>query len=75
MCGRHAKKCCYLLLMWYEVFTALALVLVIEGLLPFISPHGYRKAVIQLAQLPLKNIRLVGLVSMLIGILILYGIR
>lgn len=61
--------------MWYEVFTALALVLVIEGLLPFISPNGYRKAVIQLAQLNLKNIRLIGFISMLIGILILYGIR
>ncbi len=61
--------------MWYEIFTALALVLVIEGLLPFISPAGYRKTVMQLAQLNLKNIRLIGFISMLIGILILYGIR
>ncbi|HBA32645.1 MAG TPA: DUF2065 domain-containing protein [Gammaproteobacteria bacterium] len=61
--------------MWSEIFTAVALVLVIEGLIPFISPMGYRKAVSQLAQLPPRGIRITGFLSMLLGILILYGLR
>ncbi|MDH5484731.1 MAG: DUF2065 domain-containing protein [Gammaproteobacteria bacterium] len=58
--------------MWDELFRALALVLVIEGLMPFISPHSWRNTVLQASQLPNKVLRSLGLGSMLLGVLLLY---
>ena len=61
--------------MWVEILTALALVLVIEGLLPFSGPRRYRQFMMQLAQLPDGSIRIVGLCSMLAGLLLLFLVR
>lgn len=47
---------------------ALALVLVIEGLFPFVSPTGWRKMFIQLMQLNDGQIRFFGLCSILAGL-------
>ncbi len=47
---------------------ALALVLVIEGLFPFVSPTGWRKMFLQLLQLHDGQIRFFGLCSILVGI-------
>jgi uncharacterized protein YjeT (DUF2065 family) len=55
--------------------TALALVLVFEGLLPFAAPGRYRKMVDELARLSDNSLRTVGLVVMLAGLLLLYFIR
>lgn len=54
-----------------ELIRAIALVLVIEGMLPFLSPDGWRQAMMQAARLPDRVLRLVGLGSMLIGVIIL----
>jgi len=54
------------------LLVGLALVLVIEGLLPFISPKGYRKAALDLARMPDNQIRLVGFSLMLLGVIVLY---
>ncbi|MGB5277674.1 MAG: DUF2065 domain-containing protein [Gammaproteobacteria bacterium] len=54
---------------------AIALVLVIEGMLPFLSPDGWRQAMIQAGRLTNKALRTVGFVSMLIGVFILYLAR
>lgn len=54
---------------------ALALVLVIEGMLPFISPKGWRNAMMQAAQLPDNVLRSLGFVSMMAGVIILYFVR
>jgi len=61
--------------MWDDLIRAVALVLVIEGMLPFLSPDGWRQAMIQAGRLPDKTLRSVGFVSMLIGVLILYLTR
>lgn len=50
---------------------ALALMLVIEGLLPFVAPARWRETFLQLARLADGQIRFIGLVSMLIGLLLL----
>jgi uncharacterized protein YjeT (DUF2065 family) len=55
-----------------EILTAIALVIVIEGLLPAISPTAYRKAVAQLSMLPDKSIRYTGLALMLVGVILLH---
>ena len=55
-----------------ELIRAIALVLIIEGILPFLSPGGWRQAMLQAARLPDKNLRMVGFVSMLAGVVVLY---
>lgn len=61
--------------MWENILPALALVLVIEGILPFISPKGWREAMSQAARLPDNVLRSLGLGSMLAGVIILYFVR
>ena len=55
-----------------EIFwSALALVLVIEGILPFVSPGGWRRGFGQLMQLRDGQLRFVGLCSILLGLFLL----
>jgi len=60
---------------WNELFSALALVLVIEGLMPFISPKGWRETMLQASRLEDKTLRTIGFVSMLFGVVLLYLMR
>ena len=60
---------------WSEILTALALVLVIEGLLPFASPGRYRQMVAEIVRLSDNHIRTVGLVIIVIGLVMLFVIR
>ena len=58
---------------FWQVFPiALALVFVVEGLLPFISPRYWRVLIASVAQLDDASIRRFGLGSMLFGVLMLY---
>jgi|TARA_B100000767_G_C19675103_1_gene497012 hypothetical protein len=61
--------------MWQELLTALSLFLILEGIIPFISPSKYRNFVERMSQLEDSNLRFIGLVSMLIGLLLLFLIR
>ena len=54
------------------VWQALALVLVIEGLLPFVSPSGWRRMFQQVLQLQDGQVRFFGLCSILGGLLLLW---
>lgn len=58
--------------MWDTLVPALALVLVIEGILPFLSPRTWREAMSQAARLPDHTLRVLGLASMVAGVVILY---
>ena len=60
---------------WTEILTAVALVLVIEGMLPFIRPGRYRQLVAQLVQLSDNQLRMVGLASMIAGLVLLFVVR
>ena len=51
---------------------AFALVLVIEGLLPFVSPAGWRRMFQQILQLQDGQLRFFGLCSILAGLAILW---
>ena len=62
-------------MVWTEILTALALVLVIEGMVPFVGPRKYREIVAQMAQLSDNHLRTVGLVIMLIGLVLLFVVR
>lgn len=54
------------------IFWALALLLVVEGLLPFFSPVTWRKVFEQVLRMSDGQIRFLGLSSMLAGLLILF---
>lgn len=59
-----------------EVFLpALALMLVIEGVLPFLAPTAWREAFSRMIQMKDGQIRFMGLISMLAGLLILVLIQ
>jgi hypothetical protein len=60
---------------WTDLFAALSLVLVIEGLMPFINPGAYKSTMMQMASFPEKTIRVIGLVSMIAGVICLYLVR
>ena len=57
--------------MWHELLVAIALMLVIEGVLPFLNPGRLRQALLLVTQMNDNTLRFAGLTSMLIGILLL----
>ena len=61
--------------MWQEILTAFALYLIIEGMIPFVSPERFRRAVSQISRLGDNTLRLAGLVAMAAGLLLLFLIR
>ncbi len=61
--------------MWHDLLAAFGLMLVLEGVLPFLNPSGIRQALLQMTQMEDRVLRLVGLGSMLTGLLVLYVIR
>ncbi|KAB7628357.1 DUF2065 domain-containing protein [Alkalilimnicola sp. S0819] len=61
--------------MWQDLFSALALVLVLEGIMPFLSPDGLRRSLLGIARLDDRVLRVMGLGSMLLGALLLYLVR
>ncbi len=61
--------------MWQDLGAALALVLVLEGLLPFIRPQAAQRLYEQLSGLDARALRRVGLVSMVAGVAFLYLVR
>lgn len=58
-----------------SLLTALALMLVIEGLLPFLAPGTWREAFRRLIEMNDGQLRFIGITSMLAGLLLLYFVR
>jgi len=50
-------------------------VLIIEGMLPFISPRKYREMVAEISRLGDNHIRNLGLVVMVVGVITLFLVR
>jgi uncharacterized protein len=51
---------------------ALGLMLVVEGLLPFLSPQSWRATFTKLLQLHDGQLRFIGLASVLLGLVLLW---
>jgi uncharacterized protein len=68
---RHRRKS-NPLLSSETLWTALALVLVIEGLLPFLAPTSWRRMFQQILQLQDGQIRFFGLLSIVIGLVLIW---
>jgi hypothetical protein len=61
--------------MAYELGLALALLLVVEGIFPFLSPTALRRMLTAMHELSDTQLRGAGLASMLLGLLLLYILR
>ena len=56
---------------WAIILSAIALLLVIEGILPFLSPRLWREAMLKLIQRDDRRVRVMGLISLVVGALIM----
>jgi hypothetical protein len=54
---------------------ALGLFLVLEGIAPFVNPAGLKRAMAQLATVGERELRIAGLGSMLLGIVVIFWVR
>jgi hypothetical protein len=61
--------------MWQDLLTAIALLLVVEGMLPFLNPAGLRRSLLMISQLDDSTLRFIGLSAMLLGCILLYVVR
>lgn len=61
--------------MWQDLGAAIALVLVVEGMLPFLNPQRFRASMLAIAQFSDRGLRTLGLVSMLAGVILLSVVR
>ncbi len=57
------------------LLAAFALMLVLEGLLPFLAPQAWRNAFRRVTELQDGQIRFIGLSSMIMGLVLLMVIR
>ncbi|WP_281241307.1 DUF2065 domain-containing protein [Thiothrix caldifontis] len=57
---------------WNDLLTAIALLLILEGLMPFLSPSRLKQTYRELIELPDKTLRTIGLVGVIAGILLLF---
>jgi len=60
---------------WTDLAAALAIVCIIEGVMPFINPAGMKRLLAKLSAMEERELRFGGLFSMLVGLLILYLVR
>jgi len=60
---------------WSDLLAAIALLLVIEGMVPFMNPQSLRKMLETVSQLDDRTLRIVGLISMMIGVVLLAIVR
>jgi uncharacterized protein len=62
-------------LAWTDLLAALAILLVLEGLLPFLNPGATQRMLAQMSKLGMRELRVAGLVSMVAGLVLLFFVR
>jgi uncharacterized protein len=58
-----------------DLLAALGLFLVLEGIVPFLNPQGVKRAFAKLMEVRDRELRIAGLGSMLVGVIILFLVR
>lgn len=58
-----------------DLLAAFGLFLVFEGIAPFVNPRGVKRALARLLEVGDRELRIAGLGSMLVGVLILFLAR
>jgi hypothetical protein len=59
----------------HSLWLATALMLIIEGIMPFLNPSAFRRALLQVIAMGDTQLRWVGLICMLVGLAILYWVN
>ena len=62
-------------MLWQDFLATLALALVLEGILPFVSPRNWREMVRMLSEQDDAALRRMGLMVMGVGVVLLYLVR
>ena len=62
-------------MLWQDFLAALALALVLEGILPFVSPRNWREMVRMLSEQDDAALRRMGLMVMGVDVVLLYLVR
>ena len=57
---------------WNDLLNAIALVMIIEGILPFVSPQGLKNTYQKLQELSDDTLRKIGIGSIVLGMLLLF---
>ena len=60
---------------WADLFAGLAFYLILEGLLPFATPQGWRRGLASLARLDDRELRTFGLVMVIAGLVLMFVVR
>lgn len=60
---------------WTHILTAVALLLILEGLLPFMRPDRYKELLAQIVRLKDSQLRMYGFAAMASGLLLLLIVR
>ena len=58
-----------------DLLAALGLFFVFEGIAPFLNPRGVKRALARLLEVQDRELRIAGLGSMLVGVIILFLVR
>lgn len=61
--------------MFIEILSAFCLILVLQGILPFLNPAGYKRAIRLMLEIPDDQLRILALSSMIGGVALLALIR
>lgn len=61
--------------MWEDLLRALALVMIIEGLLPFLAPERWREMMLRVSTVDGRGLRLFGGVLIGAGVVLLHLLR
>lgn len=61
--------------MWRDLWVASALMLVLEGIIPFLNPSSTRQALLMVAEMDDKILRIVGFACMVVGAVLLYAFQ
>ncbi|NOY17237.1 MAG: DUF2065 domain-containing protein [Gammaproteobacteria bacterium] len=60
---------------WSDFFAAIALMLIFEGILPFLNPDRYRKMLEMMEKIGNSQLRTMGLIVMAVGAVLLTFVR
>lgn len=58
-----------------DLWAAIAIAMIIEGMMPFVSPRAWKEYVAKIALMPESSIRRIGLAVMITGAVLLTLIR
>jgi uncharacterized protein YjeT (DUF2065 family) len=58
-----------------DLLAALAMLMIIEGIFPFLSPQKFRETMRKLTDIDDNSMRTAGIISMIAGLVLLYLVR